>query len=50
MNLIKIAKDCLSDIANYKPLYPPQDDISGRDKWTQYKYWLKNYATVLSSV
>jgi len=46
MNLIEIAKNCLSDIANYKPLYGPQPEISARDKWTQYKYWAKNYATI----
>ena len=46
MNLIEIAKNCLSDIANYKPLYAPQPEISARDKWIQFKYWAKNYATI----
>ncbi len=48
MNLIEIAKNCVSDIVNYKPLYAPENNLSARDKWLQYKYWVRNYMTVAS--
>lgn len=45
---LELAKNCLRDIQNYQPWYPPQTDLSRRDKWLQYKYWLKNYARMSS--
>ena len=43
---MQVAGNCLADIKNYEPRYPAQNDLSFSDKWTQYKFWLKNYIKI----
>jgi len=41
-------KNCLNDIRGHQPLYPAERGLAPRDRWIQYKYWVKNYARMAS--